>query len=721
MKFIYNYIIILVLILFSHIATSQTLNLNIPENNFGIDNDILLAVSLLENSETLQDLSGFTEIIISFNGDNYIFDSVPSSLDYSTSYKISNATDQYTLYFTELPIISINTDNEIVDEPKVPANLTYADQDQVVVSNIGIEIRGGLSQSFPKKTYDLEFWEDPLGENTQNVQFKDLRSDDDWILDAIYNEPLRLRSNISHKLWLDIHTPYYQDLEPEAKSGADVEYVEVFLNGNYNGLYNLSEQIDRKQLKLKKYNETIRGELYKGDKFGAANRFDSLIPYDNTLNTWGGYELKYPDEDDEINWENLSQFTDFVINSDETEFNDRIWDEFYKDNYVDYFIFFNTIWAADNYAKNIFTAKYTVDEPYFYIPWDLDGVFGTNFRGDNVNTTDNIITNGFMDRVIELNPGDYAACASARWEDLRSDVLATDKLFEIFENQYAYLRDNKLYERESLVYPNYSFAEGDLDYLLTWLDERLCFLDIYFGLVQPCGFTPLFDISTVPTCATPGEVFTTTLAYDYQGKVPASIEEVTVTSDSDEGFEILSYGPTDIQRGYNEITVSVVYNGNCSASNIFVCDVVGGGGAEECSQLVSSPIPCCCGEADTDEDGIFNDCDNCPTTPNPDQLDTNENGIGDACDGLAQFVVYPNPTQGSMQFSTTNFTKPLDLPNPNYNVLLYDPQGRKVFDQHYKNEEVTLETEGLQPGTYLLRVKDENNNFVGQQSIIILK
>jgi hypothetical protein len=35
---------------------------------------------------------------------------------------------------------------------------------------------------------------------------------------------------------------------------------------------------------------------------------------------------------------------------------------------------------------------------------------------------------------------------------------------------------------------------------------------------------------------------------------------------------------------------------------------------------------------DTDKDGIWNSSDNCPNTPNPDQKDTNRNGLGDACD-----------------------------------------------------------------------------------------
>jgi hypothetical protein len=47
-----------------------------------------------------------------------------------------------------------------------------------------------------------------------------------------------------------------------------------------------------------------------------------------------------------------------------------------------------------------------------------------------------------------------------------------------------------------------------------------------------------------------------------------------------------------------------------------------------------APGACGCGSADTDTDGdiIVNCVDNCPTVANPDQADSNNNGIGDACE-----------------------------------------------------------------------------------------
>ena len=48
-------------------------------------------------------------------------------------------------------------------------------------------------------------------------------------------------------------------------------------------------------------------------------------------------------------------------------------------------------------------------------------------------------------------------------------------------------------------------------------------------------------------------------------------------------------------------------------------------------------ISCACkpnmhARTDSDKDGVLDKSDNCPATYNPDQVDSNENGVGDVCD-----------------------------------------------------------------------------------------
>ena len=478
-----SYLLILAVLYFS-LSNSQTLSINITEKKFGLDQIHLIIVSRLQNIDEYQDIGDYNEINIRFGDRNYRFISPPDNLSYTNSYVVEDmmSSDQFVLYFTPLPIISIETNNIIVDEPKVQAVFTYSDNEQTLSSNIGIEIRGGASQSYPKKTYDIEFWDDETGNLNVDMKFGQLREDDDWILDALYNEPLRLRSYTANKLWKQIQVPYYVNYEPKAKPGADVMYVEMFLNGVYNGLYNLSEPIDRKQLKIKKFNDNLRGELYKGYTWGAST-FTSLPSYNNNSRVWGGYEFEYPKSSDITDWSSLYQFTNFVINSSELEFENDIWSRFEKDNFINYFLFLNLIRATDNTGKNIYLAKYKQGEPYFYIPWDLDGCFGTIWNGTNSNITDDILKNGFISRVIDRNPKNILIDIANKWFENKNHVFSYASLSEAVRQQYETLDNNKIYERESLVYSNYSFEIHELNYILDWIQNRLNFLDDYFSMI----------------------------------------------------------------------------------------------------------------------------------------------------------------------------------------------------------------------------------------------
>ena len=464
---------------------AQTLSIEVPNNAYGIDETLFLIVSRIQDMENYQDIGNYDEILIALGGDEYSFISNPESLAYSNSYTVENTSslDQYILYFTELPLVMIDSEEAIVDEPKILASLIYTDDQQTINSNIGIELRGGFSQSYPKKTYDLEFWEDENGDETIDFQIGGLREDDDWILDALYNEPIRLRSYVASKLWKEMHSPYYINEEEEAKSGADVMYVELFLNGLYNGIYNISEQIDRKQLKLKKYSGEMKGELYKGSSWGGAVTFEELPSYNNEDRFWGGYEFKYPSEDAITDWNNIYEFTEFVMYSPKPDFESNIWSEFSKDNFIDYFLFLNLILAIDNTGKNIYVAKYKADELYFYVPWDLDGCFGTNWEGKNLNFTGGILTNGFMDRVINLNSDNTFIHLAEKWFEYRDNLFSNDYLLGSISELYNYFQTNKIYERESIVYTNYAFDDQSLDYILNWLESRLEYLDTYFESV----------------------------------------------------------------------------------------------------------------------------------------------------------------------------------------------------------------------------------------------
>lgn len=400
------------------------------------------------------------------------------------------ADDSLSVYFTRLPLVKIVTDTTLNQYEHRPATFSYADGKEVVESPMGIRHRGSFSLRFPKKSLDLEFWADKKSRESTDVTFGNLRKDDDWVLDALYNEPLRVNSYVAHKVWLDLHTPYYADKEPEAASGADVRYVEVFYNGTYNGLFMLSEQVDRKQLKLKKFKDgQIRGELYKSIQYSDATLFRGqprlVIERNDTYASW---ELTYPDTDDTLTYANLYNLLGFVANTPDSVFRAGAAGNFRLDNIRDYFLYLNAMSLTDNDGKNTYLARYTAGSPYFYAPWDLDAGFGNDYKGDRDPRTDLWIVNGLQTRLLNTNPDGYKAALCDRYNELRQGLFAPDSLIARLDRQIAYLKDNGVYARETLRWGNsVNVSDDQIAYTRQHTSDRIAFLD-----ANVCGlFTPV--------------------------------------------------------------------------------------------------------------------------------------------------------------------------------------------------------------------------------------
>ena len=417
---------------------------------------------------------------IDMGGDLLAIETSDTSLEIGKGYPVLRNGEQWVLYRTELPIIVLNTSGrEIVDEPKIGGVVTVlADRDMPFESNMGVEIRGGSTKYAPKKSYSLELWKDVAGDDKDSEALLGMRKDDDWVLDGLWNEPLRLRDFVSHGLWLKIGR-YPYSAQENIVPGIQRVFCELFVNGLYKGVYYLGEKVDRKQLALKKFDGQLQGELYKGYAWANGVTFDGVDDFFNEEDTWSGYEAKFPDTPGELDWTNLHALVDFVVTSDPSSFNATIFEKVDLHNLVDYYIFVNTIYASDNTGKNVYTARYAPDSPYFFVPWDMDGSFGTDWTGERTDITDALLTNGLYDRL--LSNQEFIAELKARWQQLRSNTLQTGALQEMFNENYAHLKGNGVYEREAIdpdLPQNYS--EGEIGFINSWIDRRMAFLDSHF-------------------------------------------------------------------------------------------------------------------------------------------------------------------------------------------------------------------------------------------------
>ena len=387
--------------------------------------------------------------------------------------------EAYTCYRSEMPLITITTDGPIVNSPAVHGIINVADADgNVITMHAGFKIRGTSSQQYDKKSYRVELWADETGTLMADTTFLGLRSDDDWNLEAMWAQPLRLRDKVANELWMDMYQLPYLENEPNALPGIRMVYADLFINDEYLGVYTLTERMDRKQLGLRKYNGDIRGVLYKGNGPGAPT-FDSLPDYDNTLDTWDNYEWVYPNESDTaINWNHLYSFTNFVMNASDNVFYSQYAAQFDKDNAIDYYLFINSLMAMDNMGRNLFLARYKKSSTYMYLPWDLDAIWGLDTDGNKTYNTAGLKTNGFFNRLTQdCNENGFVTTAQTRYNVLRNDILTTEHIMEMVQNQYEALMESGAYEREHEAWPDFTVDESQLTYLREWLDDRFNYLD----------------------------------------------------------------------------------------------------------------------------------------------------------------------------------------------------------------------------------------------------
>jgi len=127
-----------------------------------------------------------------------------------------------------LPRVEIRTERRIRDEPRTRARLRVAgDYDGWA----GIELRGQSSQSFAKKSYAVELR--GQGGGKRDAALLGMPADDDWILYAAYNDKTLMRNVVA-----------YDTARRLGRWAAQTRFVELTLNGRFEGVYVLMERIE---------------------------------------------------------------------------------------------------------------------------------------------------------------------------------------------------------------------------------------------------------------------------------------------------------------------------------------------------------------------------------------------------------------------------------------------------------------------------------------------
>ncbi|MDY6113682.1 MAG: CotH kinase family protein, partial [Alloprevotella sp.] len=436
--------------------------------------------------------------------------------------------------FTFLPLVEVNVPScNGTTYTTGTLRVTYANlagYDSTVVA--AFRYRGATAMSYSKKSYAIKL-RDANG-NSVDREFFGLRNDNNWILDAMAVDKACMRNRVSTDLWNDFAAkPYQRRLgwEPKAKGGTRGRFVEVFLNGQYHGIYCMTEKMDRKQLRLKKFvpatettTDTIHGTLFKSSQWSYevfmghqmdTKFFPKTTPrsYDNDARseTWASYEVKYPDwEDEKIDWGPLWNAVNFVATSEDAVFESGVQSYFDFPVLKDYYLFIELMLATDNHGKNMFFYNYDKEGKSYktvlgVAPWDLDGTWGRRWDGSSSLTYAEQNFDDFLwaeehgnhtifNRLQNSTYWNWEQLLAERYAQLRTGEFQADKLIKRFTDYAELFSESGADTRETARWRAYhGNIHGDVEYISTWINDRLNYLDTQYN------YTPVVDgVQTAP-------------------------------------------------------------------------------------------------------------------------------------------------------------------------------------------------------------------------------
>lgn len=374
------------------------------------------------------------------------------------------------VFCTHLPLISITTDgpmpspyvldengNEVLTEDlyrvmnyetvgadiKVFDSLTENNHltDQAVISErCVIRTRGNSSRSFDKKGYAVKLKEENLIDN-KNVSLLGMTADNDWVLNGPYLDKSLIRNYMCYNLAGEI-----MEYSPNAR------FCELYLNGEYQGLYLLLEKVgynDDGRINITETDPELTDTSYilQLDR-GAQDQLHSLNPFSYyTGFTWanrrgaGAMEIIYPGK-------TLTEEQAKYIEDDISHFEKALYSYDLADPKHGYPAYIDAGSFVDYFIINEFTLNYDAMSlsTYFYkdlrgkigmVVWDFNSAWDF-YREPLLENQTFALQNEFWYRYL-FKDQEFVEQVISRYYSLRKDVLSDEYLLNYIDETIDYL------------------------------------------------------------------------------------------------------------------------------------------------------------------------------------------------------------------------------------------------------------------------------------------
>ena len=340
---------------------------------------------------------------------------------------------------TYCPKLYFNGDMSNMTKKKDVRDITfqYKSSQQTVSGTAKIKVQGTSSLKYDKKNYTINFYKD--SEYSQKLGIDvGWGEQDKYCLKANWIDKTHSRNIVTAKLAGQIQKKYNLFNTAPNNGVIDGFPIEVYINGEFHGLYTMNIPKDAWMFDMDKDNPNHI--VICGDNWNDPVLFKK-IPTD--LSDWA---VEVGPEDNET-LKKVQRLVKFVLNSSDDEFKENFSQYLDLDSTLNYYIMMNYAWMRDNTGKNLLLATYDGNVWYPTL-YDLDTTWGTVYDGTYLYNykSGSISYNGSLlwSRLEKLFKKEIAE----RYFELRSTILSPDNIISEFNN-FANSIPKEIQDRET--------------------------------------------------------------------------------------------------------------------------------------------------------------------------------------------------------------------------------------------------------------------------------
>ena len=341
-----------------------------------------------------------------------------------------------------------------------------------------IKLQGTSSLTYPKKNYTITFYTDSSYSKKLSIDVnKGWGAQSKYCFKANYMDSTQSRNIVSARLAASMQAKYGLFEDAPNNGTIDGFFVELYVNGEYLGLYTMNIPKDDWMFNMDKKNENHIVLAAENPNKGTSTTFEALAPAVDGEDWSIEVGPNKTQEDVDQVFAKLNRVISFVKDSTVEEFRANITDYINLDALMNYYCFMALSNAVDNMNKNMLLVTYDGNIWYPSL-YDLDTTWGIWFNGEGLYSATNKVTDygGGTSLLFSKLVAAYPKELQERYFELRNSVLSNENIINQFTT-FINSATSEQWAREKAKWPNIPGQEYGLSQISSHVLERGNYMD----------------------------------------------------------------------------------------------------------------------------------------------------------------------------------------------------------------------------------------------------